>query len=90
MRRRAGAHDLALGVGQGGVALDVGVLVDRRRERDQATVAEEEDHDEDDRNDQPEAQRLLRTKNARAHAAAGWCHLPKLLQNGVQQSYCSN
>eukprot|EP00320_Phaeocystis_rex_P022389 CAMPEP_0119056932 /NCGR_PEP_ID=MMETSP1178-20130426/1493_1 /TAXON_ID=33656 /ORGANISM="unid sp, Strain CCMP2000" /LENGTH=138 /DNA_ID=CAMNT_0007037715 /DNA_START=245 /DNA_END=661 /DNA_ORIENTATION=- len=43
VRRQASAHDFAVGVGQGCVALDVRVLVDRRHERDQKAVAEEQD-----------------------------------------------
>ena len=46
MRRHAGAHDLAVGVGHGGVALDVGILVDRSHERDQATDAEEQEEED--------------------------------------------
>eukprot|EP00964_Phaeocystis_antarctica_P032485 scaffold18398_cov63-Phaeocystis_antarctica.AAC.5 len=41
-RRGPRAHDLAVGVGHGAVALDVGVLEDRRHEYDQAAVAEEQ------------------------------------------------
>eukprot|EP00964_Phaeocystis_antarctica_P057481 scaffold34009_cov55-Phaeocystis_antarctica.AAC.2 len=59
VRRHAGAHDLALGVGHGGVALnDVGVLVDRRHERKKATDAEEQDEGEQEGDEQHTA-RLL-------------------------------
>eukprot|EP00964_Phaeocystis_antarctica_P004462 scaffold2413_cov52-Phaeocystis_antarctica.AAC.2 len=59
VRRHAGAHDLALGIGHGGVALDdVGVLVDRRHERKKATDAEEQDEGEQEEDEQHVA-RLL-------------------------------
>eukprot|EP00964_Phaeocystis_antarctica_P137791 scaffold102393_cov59-Phaeocystis_antarctica.AAC.1 len=52
------AHDLAVGVGHGGVTLDVGVLVDRRHERDQATDAEEQEEGKQEEDEQHAAHLL--------------------------------
>ena len=58
MRRHAGAHDLAVGVGHGGVALDVSILVHRRDERDQASHAEEQEEQQQEEEGHHAAQLL--------------------------------
>eukprot|EP00964_Phaeocystis_antarctica_P137792 scaffold102394_cov55-Phaeocystis_antarctica.AAC.1 len=58
VHRHAGEHNLALGVGHGGVALHVGVLVDRRHERNQATDAEEQEEGKQEEDEQHAAHLL--------------------------------